>query len=91
VILGAIFAFIFRGVAKIFRDFAKILTYFMGFCPNFYQIITFGGELAPPPPTPLLSCTHSHRDVEFPLVVDVTSIINIHSPGKLVERVYASD
>jgi len=32
---------------------------FQGFCPDFQQIKTFRGALAPPPPTPLLFITAS--------------------------------
>jgi len=44
----------FRDFVKVFRDFAQIST---DFCPDFYQIKTFGGALAlsaPPPPTPVM-------------------------------------
>ena len=34
-------------------DFQGFCPDFQGFCPDFWQIKTFGGALAPPPPTPL--------------------------------------
>jgi len=41
----------FQGV---YPDFQLVCEGFHRFCSNFEQIKTFGGPLAPPPPTPLL-------------------------------------
>jgi len=39
------------------QDFQGFCPDFQGFCPDFWQIKTFGGTLAPPPPT-LLATQH---------------------------------
>jgi len=39
----------------------RFCPYFMGFCPDFHQIKTFGGAVAPPappPPTPVVVSLH---------------------------------
>jgi len=43
--LGPIFAQICRKFVKVLRFF---LNFFVGFCPDFHQIKTFGDAVAPP-------------------------------------------
>jgi len=54
--VGGHFVQIFRSFVRIFREFARFsknLPIFSGICSDFWQIKTFRGALAPPPPTPL--------------------------------------
>jgi len=64
-ILGAIFVNsthiqqFCEGVHIFFPNFLTFCPDFKGFCPDFQQIKTFGGAVAPPPPTPVPLHTYS--------------------------------
>ena len=45
------------------QNFQRFCPNFQGFCPDFQQIKTFGGALAPPPPTPLHCKKHLSNEL----------------------------
>jgi len=51
------------------EHFHRFCPDFQGFCPDFRQIKTFGGALASPPPTPLIS-PHPWAHCTFAAIVD---------------------